>query len=143
MALLAAAVIDNVDAVGAMLGHGVVFHKPALFSEMAAAGVKTGALPPEIAVDITAAQESAKRMSFLTHGMARYGREELYVTCPIKGKGALGFVFDLTRWLLTDRDKQLATGETIGRTAEEKIRIERVPNPTGRGGPVIRLALAR
>ncbi|MBK9035289.1 MAG: hypothetical protein IPL61_29225 [Myxococcales bacterium] len=95
MAALTAAVIEHVPAVGAMLGHGVVFHKAALFRDMAKLGVEQGALPSEIAVDITTARESEDRMSFLSHGMARYGREEIYVTCPIQGKGALDFVFGM------------------------------------------------
>lgn len=142
MAALTAAVIDHVPAVGAMLGHGVVFHKAALFRDMAKLGVEQGALTSEIAVDITAARESDTRMSFLSHGMVRYGREEFYVTCPIQGKGALDFVFGMVRWLLTDRTKHLPTGDTVGRSATEKLLIQRVPNPTGRGPAVIRLDLA-
>jgi hypothetical protein len=141
MAALTSAVIDNVPAVGAMLGHGAVFHKAALFADLAKVGVEDGALPPELAVDITAVRESHERMSFLTHGLARYGREEFYVTCPIKGKGALDFVFGLVRWMMTDREKELPTGETLGRSEDEKVTIQRVPNPTGAGAPVIRLDL--
>lgn len=141
MALLATTIIDNTDAVGAMLGHGVVFHKARLFAAMAELAAKDGVLPPEIAVDITSARESEHRMSFLTHNMARYGREDLYVTCPIRGTGALDFVFSLVRWMLTDTEREFPTGDTIGRTAEERIRIERVPSPIGHGATVIRLAL--
>lgn len=144
MALLATTIIDNTDAVGAMLGHGVLFHKARLFAAMAELAAKDGVLPPEIAVDITMARESDARMSFLTHNMERYGREELYITCPVvtaRGSGALDFVFQLVRWMLTDLDKQFPTGDTLGRTAEEKIRIDRVPNPTGHGPSVIRLEL--
>ena len=141
MAALTATVIENTDAVGAMLGHGVVFHKAKLFAEVAAVALEEPMLPAEIAVDVTAARESEERMSFLTHGLARYGREELYVTCPIRGRSALGFVYTMARWMLNDPDKQLPTGETVGRTAEEKILIQRVPSPTGRGGEVIRLDL--
>lgn len=141
MAALAATVIDNTNAVGAMLGHGRVFHKAKLFSEMAALAVDAPMLPAEIAIDVTAARESEERMSFLTHGLERYGREEFYVTCPIRGKSALGFVYSMARWMLSDPNKQLPTGDTVGRTAEEKIRVQRVANPTGRGEQVIRLDL--
>ena len=141
MAALTATILDNTDAVGAMLGHGTFFHKAKLFSDVAARAKDEPMLPTEIAVDVTAARESADRMSFLTHGLERYGREEFYVTCPIKGKSALGFVYAMARWMLTDPNKQLPTGDTVGRTAEEKIPVQRVPNPSGRGGPVIRLYL--
>lgn len=141
LANVVGAVIENTRAVAAMLGHGVVFHKAELYAEMAALGVEAGQLPAEIAVDITSARESEDRMSFLTHGLARYDREELYVTCSITGKGALGFVFSIARGLLADPPMALPTGDTIGRTPDEKVQIQRVPNPTGEGADVIRLEL--
>jgi hypothetical protein len=141
LAALTAAVIDNTPAVAVTFGPGVVPHKARLFSEMAALGMQEGLLPPEMSVDITTARETDERMSFLTHGMARHGREELYVTCPIQGKGALDFVFGMVRWLLDDPPKELPTGDTLGRSATEKILIQRVPNPTGQGPAVMRLDL--
>jgi hypothetical protein len=142
MAMLAAAVIDCVDAVGAMLGHGIVVHRAAVFADAARLAADEGeALMVEVAVDVTAAAESDTRMSFLTHGLRRYGREEFYVTCPIEGTGALQLVLGLARWMLADPDKHLPTGDTVGRTADEKIVIQRVPDPTGAGPEVIRLDL--
>lgn len=140
-AALVACVIAGSPAVGAMLGHGVIMHKAKLFAELAMLGMREGALPPELAIDITTARESETHMSFLTHNMPRYGREDLYVTCAIQGKGAYDFVLLMTRWMLTDLSKQFPTGETVGRTADEKIRIQRVPNPTGNGATVIKLAM--
>ncbi len=142
MAALAGAVINAVDAAGAMLGHGVAFHRAILFADAARlAADEHQPLAVEVAVDVTAAQESATRMSFLTHGLARYGREELYVTCPVEGRGALSFVFDMARWLLADPDKYLPTGDTVGRSEDEKLPVQRVANPTGQGPQVIRLDL--
>lgn len=144
MAALTAVLVDaSPDAVGAMLGHGAAFQKARLFSELTALGVEEGMLPAEVVIDVTAASEPGDRMSFLTHGMVRYGREELYVTCPVRGRGALDFVLSTTRWLYLERAKHLPTGDTIGRTADEKIVIQRVPSPTGSGPNVIRLGLAR
>ena len=143
MAALTAVLVDaSPDAIGAMLGHGALFQKAKLFSELTALGVREGMLPPEVAIDLTAAAEPGDRMSFLTHGMTRYGREELYVTCPVRGRGALDFVLSMTRWLYTDRDKRLPTGDTVGRSADEKIIVQRVPSPTGTGPNVIRLDLS-
>lgn len=142
LAALTSSVIATTPAVGAMLGHGVVFHKAGLFQGMTELGVEEGELPPELVCDITVAPEGEERMSFLTHGLQRYGREELYVTCSTRGKGGLDFVFSIARWLLTDREKQLPTGDTIGRSAEEKVQVQRVPNPTGRGDEVMLLELA-
>lgn len=141
MAGFTAALIRSTPAIAAMLGHGIVFHKAALFADLAALGVQEGALPPELAVDITAARESETHMSFLTHNMPRYGREDFYITCPIQGRGALDFLFSLVRWMLSDPDKHLPTGDTIGRTASEKVEIQRVPNPADATAQVIRLDL--
>lgn len=142
MAILTAALIDTVDAVGAMFGHGVVVHRARLFADYARqAAHERQPLAAEVAVDITAAQESPTHMSFLTHGLLRYGREEFYVTCPIEGKGALSFVLSMVRWMLDDPDKQLPTGDTVGRTADERLLIQRVPAPNGHGPEVIRLDL--
>ena len=144
MAKLTAAVVDCTDAVAAMLGHGVILHRAGIFADAAKlAADEHGPLPVELAVDITAAPESATRMSFLTHGMQRYGREELYVTCPIEGTGALSFVYAIARWMLADPTVRLPTGDTVGRTAEEKLPVQRVPSPTGEGPKVIRLDLPR
>jgi hypothetical protein len=142
MMLLTAAVIANVDAIGAMLGLGIAIHGADVFAKVAQFCAREHELvPPELAIELTAARESDTRMSFLTHGMVRYGREEFLVTCPINGKGAREFVLMMARWMLTDRGKQLPTGETVGRTEDEKLRIQRVPNPTGEGPEVIRLDL--
>jgi len=50
-------------------------------------------------------------------------------------------VFAIARGLLADPPMVLPTGDTTGRTADEKVRIERVPSPTGDGPDVIYLAL--
>jgi hypothetical protein len=139
MATLTAAVVRASPSIAAMLGHGVVFHKAAFFADVVASA--EGELPTLVCVDVTMASEPDDRMSFLTHGMARYGREEFFVTASQHGKGALDFLLGLVRWLLADPDKHLPTGETVGRSAEERVLIQRVPSPMGEGPEVIRLDL--
>ncbi len=140
LALMVAALVPNVRAVALKLHHGVVWQRADVFAEMAALAVDEGVLPAEIAVDVTVAREPDERMSFLTHGMQRYGKEELLVTCPIHGKGALDFTLQLVRWML-DEAGDIPTGDTIGRSEHEKIVVQRVPHPAGGGKPVIRLDL--
>jgi hypothetical protein len=141
MAALTACAMAGGEALGAMLGHGVSFKKAALFRQLVDAAVERGQLPAELVVDLTAARESGDRMSFLTHGLRRYGREEFLVTCPISGRGAVDFVLSLARWMLMDPEKHLPTGDTVGRTPQEKVRIQRTKSPTGSGETVIRLDL--
>jgi hypothetical protein len=141
MAALTGAVVRSTGAVAAMLSHGMFFHRGDLYADMAALGAEHGELPVEVAIDVSMAPEEGERMSLLTHGMARYGREELFVTCPVNGKGALGFVFDTARWLLSDPPPHLPTGDTIGRSATERLVIQRVPSPIGAPALVMRLDL--
>lgn len=143
MALITGAVIGATPAVGAMLGHGVLFQRADLFADFARLAAEEGALPMELGVDITAAPEDDERMSFLTHGMTRYGGEEIYVTCHVQGQGALDFILSIARWMFHDPDASLPTGDTVGRTEEEKVTVQRVPSPTGAGPEVIRLDLPR
>lgn len=142
LAAYTAALVDACpDAIAAALGHGATFLHAKLFRDFAELGVSEGFLPAEIAISLTAAMEPDDRMSFLTHGMQRFGREELYVTAPMRGTGALDFTLGLMRWLYYERDKQLPTGDTVGRTEDERIVVQRVPSPLGEGPEVIRLDL--
>jgi hypothetical protein len=139
MASLTAAVVRSSPSIAAMLGHGITFYKAPFFADIV--GEAKGELPMLVCVDITMAPEPDDRMSFLTHGLTRYGREEFYVTASQRGKGALDFLLSLAAWMLDDPDKDLPTGDTVGRTAEEKVLIQRVPTPLGEGPQVIRLDL--
>ena len=138
-----AAVIDarGPDAVGAMTPTGVVMHVAGLVSGMAKLAYADGYVPAEIAVDVTIAREPGDRMSFLTHGLWPRGREEFFITCSPRGKGALDFVFMMVRWMLAEPDKALPTGDTVGRTATEKLRVQRIPNPAHPEQQAIRLDL--
>ena len=137
MGIVTTALIRSSPAVAAMLGHGAIFHRSDIFAAFVeAAGTE---IASEIVVDITAARESEDRMSFLTHGLDRYGREEFYVTSSIHGQGALDYVMALAKWMIADRTKVLPTGDTVGRTADEQIVVQRVPSPIEGRPTVIRL----
>lgn len=96
MAQFTAAIVKATAGVAAMLAHGVVWHRGELYPELVALGANEGQLPVELAIDVTGAAENDARCSFLTHGLARYDREELYVTCPREGTGALLMVHMIT-----------------------------------------------
>lgn len=141
LARLTAAVIETMPAVGAMLGHGAVFHKARLFYD-AMTEAPNGPIPPLLAVDVTMAPEPDARMSFMTHGMTRHGREDVYVTCPVsKANDAAQFILGLVRWMLTDLAKQFPTGDSIGRTPSERVRVQRAPHPNHRDRVLMRLDL--
>lgn len=141
MSALTASVLAGCNALGVLKMPGVLFHRPELFEECARTGIKSGELPMLICVDISVARETETQISFLTHNMQRYGRENFYVLAEEDGSGAMDYIMSLTSWMLNDRDYHLPTGDTVGRTPDEKIVVERVPNPTGEGPDVIRLIL--
>jgi|GEM_PF-879651 hypothetical protein len=137
MGIVTTALIHSSPAIAAMLGHGAIFHRSDMFAAFVeAAGTD---IATEITVDITAARESEDRMSFLTHGLGRYGREEFYVTSLVNSNGALDYVMALAKLMITDQNKVLLTGDIVGRTPEEHILVQRVPSPIEGKPPVIRL----
>ncbi len=142
IARLSGAVALANKAVAVMLGHGVTFNKTARF---VASLVEAGAdgVPIPGGVDITVANEPNGRASLLTHGMTRYGREDLYVTGEATEpsmKDAYEFTVSIASWLL-GTDEKVPDGDTVGRSAEERVKAKRVANPTGAGAPVLRLDL--
>lgn len=141
LALLAAVIDAGADPIGAITHNATVVHQAALVSDFAKLAMREGVMPAEMAVDVTVAREPEDRMSFLTHGLHHYGREEFFITCSPRGKGALEFLFMMVGWMLAEPDKVLPTGDTVGRTAEEKIRIQRVENPARPDQQAIRLNL--
>lgn len=141
LARLTAAVALANKAPAAMLGHGISFHQTASFIE---AVYRAGDhLPIPGSVDFTMAMEADGRVSLLTHGMPRYGREDLYVTAKRTNddlNDAYKFARTIATWMLSD-DRAFPDGDTVGRNETEKIKIRRVENPTNPDVQVIRLDL--
>ena len=141
MSAMTASVVEACNALAVLKMPGRIFHRPDLFVDTAREAITNGELPMLICIDISIARESDDRLSLLTHNMERYGREDFYVFAGEDASEAIDYVFNLTSWMLSDREYHLPTGDTLGRTAEEKILVQRVPNPTGEGDEVIKLEL--
>jgi hypothetical protein len=139
MAALTGCVVRAGSAVAAMLGHGASFHNGKVFADFAELGMKQGRISIEIAIDVTFARESGTHVSMLTHGMPRYGREDFLMTCRNEDRESIYFLYDLIRWMLYEPTKELPTGDTLGRTAAEKLRVQRQPSPIDPARTVIRL----
>jgi len=137
MSIVTAALVQCSPAVAAKLGDGAIFHRADFFATVVETA--NGGIATEITVDITAAQESADRMSFLTHGLSKYDREEFYITSSTTETGVLEYLMELVRWIVTDPDKVLPTGDTVGPTAEKQVVVQRVPSPIEGKPPVILL----
>lgn len=140
IAVFTAVVMKTTDPVGAMLGHNTHFHKAEVFEQLVLSNVAEGRPPLPVLVSVTVAGDGSGRMSFLSHGMERYGNEDLYVTCSVEGTGAVPFVYDMMSWFF-ELDEELPTGDTIGRDEDEHLTIQRVPSPADADRIVMRLDL--
>lgn len=132
--------MGTTNAVGAMLGHNAYFHRADVFEQLVIGSAAEGEPPLPILISVTVAGDGSGRMSFLSHSMERYGKENLYVTCPVEGNGAVPFVFDTITWFF-GLDTPLPTGDSIGRDEAEHIGIQRVPSPADPDQIVVRLDL--
>ncbi len=140
IASFTAVVIGATDAVGAMLGHNTYFHRADVFHQLVVGNAAEGRPPLPILISVTVAGDGSGRMSFLSHGMDRYGNEDLYITCPVEGTGAVPFMYDTITWFF-DLETPLPTGDSVGRDESEHITIQRVTSPADPDRTVVRLDL--
>lgn len=140
LARLTAAVCNTTPAIGAMLSHGVAFHRSDVFAGMVKE-LGAGEVPVWVSIDITLGPEPDGRVSALTHGMSRYGREDFYVLgTPDEARNIFDIARMMSTWMATS-DKVLPTGDTVGRTPEERLTVQRVPSPMQDGHVVVKLEL--
>jgi hypothetical protein len=68
-------------------------------------------------------------IEILTLGMDRFQLPDMLLAAtPAKATEALGFLFDLLEYAV-ERGVAIADGETVGRTADEKLLVTYVPSP--------------
>jgi hypothetical protein len=69
------------------------------------------------------------RVSLLTLGMSQLGQQDVMLTAPRSaGNQALCFLFDLLAYFVR-RGAPARDGETVGRTAQERLPVRWVPSP--------------
>lgn len=131
---LVCATLQAAPANAAMLSHGVMFHRAEVFRRTVS-NEQPGALPLGVCVDLTVAQEPLEAgpdplVTFLTHGLPRYGREDLYITAPRSmAPDALGLAALMVRTLYTQPADALATDQKVGRTTQEGLQVKREQSP--------------
>ena len=127
---LLAGVIDGVDGVlGIYSGEAHATHDPDFFRDMAMAD---DLLPMHLwnGVSIAANDE---RMSLLSLGMKQLGQPNLKLTGPrAEGTELVGYFFNLLEYV-AKRGTPVADGETVGRSAEEKLVVRHEPSPINEG----------
>jgi hypothetical protein len=132
-----AAVARAADAVGVYWGHGHVTHPTAFFVDTA----RTADVPIPLWSGFSVAGDGPGRVSFLSLGMRQLDLPEVLVTTPqATANDALFFLLDLLAYVAT-RGEPLPDGDTVGRTAEEKLRVEYVKSPIDPEDEVCRIAM--
>ncbi len=122
---IVAALTEASDAIGVYWGGGEVAHTAAFFRD--AAGAEDLPLGVWIGLSIVATGED--RASVLGFGMEQFDLPNLLLTCPsTEMKDGLAYYFDLLAYVLS-RGAPLAAGDTVGRTAQEKLSVRYAPSP--------------
>lgn len=123
-------------ATGIYDGNAGATHEPDFFIDVA----QSEELPLMLWNGVTVSHKT-KTFAMLTLGMAQLELPDvLLVARKSDGMEALAFLFDLARYVV-DRGTALREGETVGRTAEEKLAVRYVACPLGRDVRVMRIEL--
>ena len=122
-----AAVVEASPAVGVYCGKAGATHDPKFFRELAREHDARSRLPLWSGVSI--AREADGRLSLLSLGMKQLELPDLLLVAPSgKADEALPMLFDLLAYVVS-RGRPLADGDTVGRTAAEKLPVHYVPSP--------------
>jgi hypothetical protein len=136
---LVAAVAKASSTVGIYFGNAGATHDPKFFQEIARERETRSRLVLWSGVSI--AKEEGGRLSLLSLGMKQLTLPDILLSVPAsKSKEAIGTLFELMGYLI-DAGKALPEGDTIGRSATEKIPVHYVPSPVDPKAMVWRVAL--
>jgi hypothetical protein len=136
---LVSAVAKKTDAVGVYWGNGTVVHDPADFQELVA-DLALNDVEPRLWIDMRLEQNEDGSYRFFTTGMTAFERAELEIDRSQRHpKEILEFTYQIISYLLNG-GVNIADGETIGRSEEEKICITYGPSMWERERKVMKLA---
>jgi len=122
-----AAVVEASPAVGVYCGNTGATHDPKFFRELAREHDARSRLPLWSGISI--AREADGRLSLLSLGMKQLELPDLLLVAPSgKADEALPMLYDLLAYVIS-RGRPLADGDTVGRTAAEKLPVHYVPSP--------------
>lgn len=132
-----AAVAEASPAVGIYCGNAGATHDPNFFIDLAREGsVETGIM---LWNGVSLAKEPDGRLSLLSLGMKQLELPDLWLIAP-KDSEPLEWFFNLLSYVASE-GKAIPDGDTIGRTADEKIPVRYVPSPVDGTTKVSRIEL--
>jgi hypothetical protein len=132
-----ASVAHALDALGVYDGNAGATHLAPFYI----GAIQQESLPPHIVTGLSLAKESEGRVSVLTTGLRRLGLREFLVTVPIREiQPGIDYVLDLVGYVV-DRREQIANGETVGRSVEERLLVTHRKSPVSDSEDVVTLDL--
>jgi hypothetical protein len=124
---LLAAVTEASGAVGVYWGNAGATHDPKFF--ISTAQDRDVAARIALWTGVSLAREKDGRLSLLSLGMKQLNLPDLLLIAPkADGSAALGTFFDLLAYVVS-KGKALPEGDTVGRTAEERLPVRYAPSP--------------
>lgn len=127
LTMVAAAVARATEATGVHWGGGHVTHDAAFFLDVAK-DLGPDDLPMILWSGVSIARD-ARGPSLLSLGMEQLGQPELLVSAGrTEPRAALAFFFDLLTYAAR-RGAAVAAGETVGRSADERLPVRAAPSP--------------
>lgn len=134
---LVAAVVDAHRAVGVYEGSARATHGPEFYVEIAT----TTDIPVMLWTGVSIARPNAKTTEILTLGFDQVGMPNFLFVAPLGSEGdALELLFRVAGHVAENR-QAIPEGETIGRTASERLPVLYVPSPVGGEALVARVEL--
>jgi hypothetical protein len=134
---LVAAVARACQAVGVYWGSASATHEPEFFFETA----RDMEVPIALWTGVSVARDGDERVSLLSLGMSQFGMEDLLLTGPLTQAGeAIEMFFDLLAYAVR-RGSTVVSGETIGRSDDERIEVQIVESPVDPEAKVWRVDL--
>ncbi len=133
---LVAAVAEASEATAVYWGEGQVTHPLAFFVEVA----REQAVPAVLWNGVSIARDG-DRVSLLSLGMAQLGLRDLEITAPVsRSVEAMEWLFHLLGYV-AGRGEDIPDGDTVGRSANERIRVQHRVHPVEAGSQVVHIAM--
>lgn len=135
MTRAAAAIVSATKALGVYVGGSGSVIRADVFVGMA----QEMAIPVPLWVDLRCVALEDGRTGLFTVGLKQFGLMEIEIpSSPQKCGDLRTWTMSLASWLIETRPT-IKAGETVGLSAEERVRVEHAPSMVNREGQVMRL----
>lgn len=140
MSHFVSAVAEHSPAIGVYWGAGTVVHEAGNFRDHSV-GLSSDELQPELWIDMRVEQNEDGTYRYFTTGMAAFGHKELEADgVTMAPEELFDFCYSIIYYILSE-NVGIASGETIGRSPEERYKVTHADSMWPREGPVLRMAL--